>query len=84
MRSIGVRQLRQHLSEVLEEVSEEGTEISITSYGKEIARLVPPRKRRAPEEMAALWNRIDHIASEIGQYPSKGMSAVDAVREERE
>ena len=84
MRSVGVRELRQHLSQVLEEVSERGNEVSITSYGREIARLVPPHKRRTPEEMAKLWNRIDRIASEIGQYPNQGMSAVDAVREERE
>lgn len=84
MRFIGVRELRHHLSQVLQDVSEDGEEISITSYGKEIARLVPPRRRRSPEEMAKLWDRIDRIASEIGQYPNKGMSAVDAVREERE
>lgn len=84
MRSIGVRDLRENLSRVLQEVSGGGKEISITSYGKEIARLVPPRKRKSPEEMAELWSRIDQIASEVGKYPNKGVSSADAVREERE
>ncbi len=84
MRSIGVRALRRSLSQVLQEVSEGGKEVSISRYGREIARIVPPRKGKTPEETAKLWNRIDQIASEIGQYPDQGMSAVDAVREERE
>ena len=84
VRSVGVREVRHHLSQVLKELSEGGEEISITSYGKEIARLVPPRKRRTPADMAKLWSHIDGIAAKIGQYPDNGMSAVDAVREERE
>ncbi len=84
MRSVGVRELRHNMSKVLHEVSEGGKEISITSYGREIARIIPPRHRKTPEEIAALWNRIDQIASEIGHYPDQGMSAVDAIREERE
>ncbi len=84
MRSIGVRELRQNMSKVLQEVSAGNKEISITNHGKEIARLVPPRKRKTAEEMAELWNRIDRISAEIGKHPGKGQSAVDAVREERE
>ncbi len=84
MRSVGVRELRENMSRILQEVSESGKEVSITSYGKEIARLVPPRKRKTPEEMAGLWSRIDRIAAEVGKHPDGGMSAVDAVREERE
>ena len=84
MRSVGVRELRENLSQVLREVSGAGEEVSITSYGKEIARLVPPRRGRSPKEVAELWSRIDRIAAEIGRYPSGGISAADAVREERE
>jgi len=84
MRSVGVRELRESMSQILQEVSDGSKEISITSYGKEIARLVPPRKRKTPEEMAGLWSRIDRIAAEIGKHPGKGMSSTDAVRDERE
>ncbi len=84
MRSVGVRELRENLSQVLKDVSEREKEICITSHGKEIARLVPPRRRKTTVEMAELWNRIDRVAAEIGQYPTNGVSAVDAVREERE
>jgi prevent-host-death family protein len=84
MQSIGVRDLRHNISRILREVSEEGKEISITSYGREVARIVPPRRRKTPEELAKLWKDIDRVAAEIGKYPSRGMSAADAVREERE
>jgi prevent-host-death family protein len=84
MRSVGVRDLRENLSQILREVSGSREEISITSYGREVARLVPPRKRKAPDEMAELWERIDRISAEIGKHPARGVAAVDAVREERE
>jgi prevent-host-death family protein len=84
MRSVGVRELREKMSQILRDVSAGGKEISITSHGKEVARLMPPRKRKTPEEMAELWKRIDRIAAEVGEHPSRRLSAVDAVREGRE
>jgi prevent-host-death family protein len=84
MRSVGVRELREKMSQILQEVSAGGKEVSITSHGREVARLVPPRKRKTPEEMADLWNRIDRIATQVGEHPGTGLSAVDAVREGRE
>jgi prevent-host-death family protein len=41
MRSIGIRELRQHASRYLREV-ERGETIEITDRGRRVARLVPP------------------------------------------
>lgn len=42
---ISVRELKSRLSEYLRKVAA-GEEVVVTSHGKEVARLVPPRSRR--------------------------------------
>jgi prevent-host-death family protein len=44
MRTAGIREARQNLSALLEEVKK-GREIVITDRGKPVARLVPPTRR---------------------------------------
>ena len=72
------------MPQILRAVSEGGLEISITRYGIEIARMVPSPRRKTPLETAGVWMRIDRVAAEVAKHPSHGMSAVAAVREERE
>ena len=43
MRKAGIREARQNLSALLEEVRK-GREIIITDRGREVARLLPPRR----------------------------------------
>ncbi len=43
MKSAGVREARQNLSALLEEVAK-GREVLITDRGRPVARLVPPRR----------------------------------------
>jgi prevent-host-death family protein len=45
MRTAGVREARQNLSALLDEVKK-GREIVITEHGRPVARLVPPDRRR--------------------------------------
>jgi prevent-host-death family protein len=42
MRSTGIREARQHLSAILDEVRK-GREVVITDRGRPVARIVPPR-----------------------------------------
>lgn len=46
MRTAGVREARQNLSVLLDEVKK-GREVVITERGRPVARLVPPDRRRA-------------------------------------
>ena len=46
MRKAGIREARQSLSELIEDVKK-GREIVITDRGRPVARLVPPRSRSA-------------------------------------
>ena len=46
MRSAGIREARQNLSALLEEVRK-GREVVITDHGRPVARLVPPQQQSA-------------------------------------
>ena len=55
---ISVRELKSRLSETLRRVAE-GREVVVTSRGKEVARLLPPRaRRRAASTEAELIARL--------------------------
>lgn len=84
MRTAGVRELKENASELVRLVREEKQEVEITYRGKVVARLVPAEDadetaRRSDEA----WARFRQLAQEIGAVWPKGVSAVEAVREQR-
>lgn len=95
---IGIREAKDHLSEVIEEVERKGEVVLITRHGRPVARVSPvravrpvPRPRRtaglrSPDEseVGALIQSLDSLAAEIGGHWQTGLSAVDAVREQRQ
>ena len=86
MTSVGVRELNQKTSQVLRRVREKKERIQITHRGVVIALLVPvPARRSSAQEKSdeAVWMDIDELAAEIGAHWPKGVSAVDAIREDR-
>lgn len=83
MRTVGVRELKQRASELVRIVREEGEEIDVTLRGQVVARLVPVKQKLSPEQVQALMAEMDKAASEISAYWPEGVSAVEAVREER-
>ncbi len=84
MRTIGVRELKEHASRILEEVREKGEEVEITRHGRVIARLVPVSPTPpGTQELDAVWSDMDRLADEIARYWPEGVSAAEAVSEER-
>jgi prevent-host-death family protein len=84
MREVGVRELKQHASELLRDVREKRESITITYRGKAVAQLVPVVQQEATrEEARRVWKEMDELAKEIGRHWPKGVSAVEAVREQR-
>lgn len=84
MRTIGVRELKEHTSRILEEVRERGEEVQITRHGRVIARLMPVSPTLPDtQELDAIWSDMDRLAEEIGRYWPEGVSSVEAVGEER-
>lgn len=110
-RRLGIRELRDHLNEVLREVRDENLAVDVTLHGRVVAelrpkrdtggamRLVPPErdlsgelKRSAasgphlvdPEERRRLNEERDRLAERIAKSWPQGLSAVDAIREDRD
>ncbi len=84
MVQVGVRELKQRTSEILREVREKRQTIAITHRGRVIARLVPVQDAdRTAEDVERLLAEVDELAEEIGKHWPSGLSAVDAVKEQR-
>lgn len=83
-RSVGVRELRQHTTEIVRQVRVRRVPVQITYRGKVIAQLMPAREPLStPKETAAVWTDLDQLAVEIGARWPAYVSAVHAVREGR-
>jgi len=84
MEEIGVRELKENTSEVLRRVREVGESYTVTYRGRAVAQLVPVASEQEQEaEWEKIWAEMDETAAEIGKKWPKGVSAVEAVREQR-
>ena len=78
MRTVGLFEAKQKLSELVERASE-GEQIGITRRGKLAAVLVPARPELSMEEAFA---QIDRIRSKVKPLP-KGVTIKDLIEEGR-
>ena len=82
MLSVGVRELKQHASKLIRMVRENKSEIQVTYRGEVVALLIPVTRLSQNDETLA-WLEIDHLAAEIGARWPAGVSAAEAVEEDR-
>jgi prevent-host-death family protein len=89
MRSVGVRELKEHTSKIIRRVHENGETIEVTCRGKVVAQLVPagltlPQERPInKEELDAFWKEWDRLSEEISKDWPEGVSAQDAINDVR-
>lgn len=85
MRTVGVHELEEHISEILHLVQETGEIVEVTDGGQVIAHLVPASNSQRPAEVlgGAVWTTLDRLRDEISARWPKDVSAVDAVRDVR-
>jgi len=83
MQAIGVRELKEHASEILRRVRDEGAMFEVTYHGRVIARLVPVTRSEVDRNLSSFWDQWDALAHAISARWPEGVSAVDAVREGR-
>jgi len=82
--SVGIRELKQRTSEIVRRVREDGKGIDITCRGQVVARIVPPESPEATRERSRrAWDRLDELAKQVSAAWPEGVSAVEAVREQR-
>jgi prevent-host-death family protein len=91
MERVGVRRLRERLSEYLDRV-ERGDRIEVTDRGRAVARLVPPSTPDDPLERLiadgvvqppANRGGLHGLATPQGSITDDATRALDALREER-
>jgi prevent-host-death family protein len=84
MPDIGVRELKEHTSEVLRRVRKDKVTYQITYRGRVVAELSPVSYGDGEgDDWDKIWAEMDELAKEISRKWPKGVSAVDAVREQR-
>ena len=84
MRSVSVGQLSKHTSAVLRRLREGSEPMEVTYRGRIVARLEPVEPPADAEvDVASFLTDLDRLAAEIGAHWPAGVSAVDAVREQR-
>jgi prevent-host-death family protein len=81
---VGVRELKEHTSEIVRRVRENRESIDVTYRGEVVARLVPVPKAVDRATTQRIWDEEDRLAAEIGRLWPVGLSAADAIAEDRE
>ncbi len=84
MNRVGVRDLKDHASEILRRVHDDREIIDVTRRGQVIARLIPVPRPVDPETRNRMWDELELLAEKIGKLWPEGLSAADAIAEDRE
>lgn len=84
MVTVGIRELKQHASELVRRVREGGEPVQITYHGKVVALLIPVEQATDQEAETRAWAALDELAVQIGGHWPEGVSAQEAVAEGRE
>ena len=86
MNSIGVTELKRNTSRVLRRLRDQREIMEVTVRGEVVALLVPaPNSKPASATLdEAVWTDLEQLAVEIGAHWPKDVSAVDAIRDDRE
>lgn len=80
---VGLREFNEHTSRYVHLVSESQQPIDITYHGKPVARLVPADDKEPPISPEQWLTEMEEIAQDVASVWPEGVSAVEAVREQR-
>jgi len=80
-KSVSVRDFRENLARYLGMASQ-GGEVTITSHGKQIAKVVPPNRKKARAEIFGSMKDMVHIAPDFDETSDEIISAMEGGHEE--
>ncbi len=81
--TVGIRELKQRTSKLVRQVRESGEPLQITYHGKVVALITPVEQAVDSEAEAKAWAALDELAVQIDRKWEGGVSAAQAVGEER-
>lgn len=84
MTEVGIRELKTQASDIIRRVREDKETYIVTYRGKPVAKLEPVQDKE--EQVArdlSILEEMDRLAEEITKHWPEGLSAVDAVKEDR-
>ena len=84
MTEVGIRELKTQASDIIRRVREDKETYIVTYRGKPVAKLEPVQDKE--EQVArdlSILEEMDRLAEESTKHRPKGLSAVDAVKEDR-
>ncbi len=83
MASVGVRELKEHTSEILRRI-DNGESIEITRRGKVVAKLVPTESRRSDAGIRRFSERMAELRTALAEdVGDRSIDAVALVHEQR-
>lgn len=84
MTEVGIRELKTQASDIIRRVRENNESYVVTYRGRPVARLEPVQdaETRLARDLAILED-MDRVAEEVARYWPEGLSAADAVSEDR-
>lgn len=82
--AVEVGELEEHTSRVLRRVHENHETIDVTDRGAVVARLVPMPSSTHRKTLDEIWEERTELAKDIGARWPKGLSAADAISDDRE
>ena len=84
MQTISIRELQEQVSEILRRVRDDGEAFAVIDEGQVVAQLLPVgQPQRTPLSYEEWRARADRLIEEISALWPAGVSAVDAVCEQR-
>ena len=82
MKTMGIRELKTHMSEAIRDV-QEGVTIEVTLHGKVVAALVPAGSPSDAEAVHIALASLDSLAAEIGRQVTAPTDVAATIREMR-
>jgi prevent-host-death family protein len=82
MRTMGIRELKAHMSEALRDV-QAGETIEITNHGEVVALLVPAGRQPDEVQVHAALASLDALAAEIGRHVTERTNVAEMIGEMR-
>ena len=83
MKTIGIGELRAHLSQIIREMQETGEAVEVTYYGAPVARLMSLHRPSTRQERQEATESLDTLAARLSSRWPEGVTALEAVHDVR-